>query len=217
MKKFSIKIKISSLKYWEERAEQYGKRAVLNIGHSEAEIQAVTQMQKDVIFPILRQKLRGDEKIILDFGCGPGRFTGDLANIIHGRAIGVDPIQCFLEMAPKNDNIEYRLMKGNNIPIDDASVDIVWICLVLGGIVDANALQSILLEIKRVLKDGGLIFLIENTSKIKDGRYWKYRTPEDYEQYFSFANLRYLSDYFDLEERISIMSGRKKEFNENSM
>ena len=122
----------SAIGMWKKRAKKYGARAVLNIGHSAEEVDAVTQMQKGKIFPILKNALTGDEKTTLDFGCGPGRFTTDLAEITQGNVIGVDPIQNFLDIAPRHSSVEYRLMKKGVIPVVDESVDIVWICLVLG-------------------------------------------------------------------------------------
>jgi len=63
---------------------------------------------------------------------GPGRFTVDLASLIKGKAIGVDPIKHLLDLAPRNQDVEYRLMSETAIPLEADSIDIVWICLVLG-------------------------------------------------------------------------------------
>lgn len=206
---FKNKKKISHIEYWRKRARQYSERSVINIGHSEGEVEAVTKMQKETIFPYLKKQLTGREKLILDFGCGPGRFTCDLAAMIQGKAIGVDPIRYLIDLAPKNENVEYRLMKEGVIPVNDASMDVVWICLVLGGITDDDLLRSTMFEIKRVSKMDGLIFLVENTSEKKSGDYWKFRPVKTYQTLFDFIELKHISDYFDLGERISIMAGRK--------
>ena len=199
----------SAIGMWKKRAKQYGTRAVLNIGHSDEEIETVTRMQKEKIFPFLKQELTGSERIILDLGCGPGRFLPDLAGIIQGKAIGVDPVRNFLEMAPKSGTVEYRVMKESTIPVAAESVDVVWICLVLGGIIKKRVLRNTVSEVKRVLKAGGLIMLIENTSDAPNGQYWKFRSIELYQELFDFAELKYLSSYYDLGERISIMAGKK--------
>src|SRR5947208_7202047 len=68
--------------FWEERAKNHGRRSVLNTSHSEDEYDQVTEMQKREIFPHLVSALKGTEKVVLDFGCGPGRFTGSLASLI---------------------------------------------------------------------------------------------------------------------------------------
>jgi len=202
--------KLTTTEYWEQRAREYGQRAVLNLGHSEEDMSAVTRTQKEVIFPFFKQSLAGNENLVLDFGCGPGRFTRDLASIVGGYAIGVDPVQYFIRVAPESENTEYRLLQNNIINIDDAFVDVVWVCLVFGGITDEQQLCKTLSEIDRVLKKGGLLFLIENTSDKYSGDYWKFRSVEKYRNLCSFANLKHLWDYFDLGERISIMSGRKQ-------
>jgi len=199
----------STVGMWKRRAKQYGPRAALNIGHSDEEIGAVTEMQREKIFPFLKQALTGREETILDLGCGPGRFTPDLAELIQGNAIGVDPIQRFLDMAPKHNNVEYKVMKESNIPVAEDSIDVVWICLVLGGIIEKHVLRDIISEVDRILKDGGIIVLIENTTDINDGKYWKFRSVEFYQSLFGFAELKHQSDYYDLGERISIMVGRK--------
>lgn len=122
------------LKYWEIRAAQYGQRAVLNLGHRDDEFDFVTELQKREIYPSFVACLKGAERVVLDFGCGVGRFTPDLAVMTGGNAIGVDPIRLFLEMAPKAENVQYIVADEGVIPLKDRCVDVVWICLVLGGI-----------------------------------------------------------------------------------
>ena len=198
----------SAIDMWEKRAKRYGVRAVLNIGHSDAEIEKVTNIQKENIFPFLRQELSGNEKVILDLGCGPGRFTHDLAEIIRGKAIGVDPIKYFLDIAPKKNNVEYRLMKKGILPITDKSIDVVWICLVLGGIIKKRVLNKMVSEVNRVLKPDGIIMLIESTTDKPDGQYWKHRSIEEYQGIFSTYSLKNLGSYEDMGDNISIMAGK---------
>jgi ubiquinone/menaquinone biosynthesis C-methylase UbiE len=195
--------------YWDNRAWKYGRRAVLNIGHTEHEIEEVTKKQKMVIFPLLQSYINGTEKVVLDFGCGPGRFTVDLAHLIDGKAIGVDPIRRFLHVAPRNERIEYLLLVNGIIPCNDESIDIVFVCLVLGGITEINELHNSISEIGRVLQRGGLLFLIENTSDKTNAEYWHFRSPEAYCKLINFAPLKVLSNYEDLGETITVMAGRK--------
>ena len=190
--------------------ETYGKRAVLHLGHPNDEYEAVTEMQKNEIYPFFEKQIQTADKLVLDLGCGLGRFTADLAEMIHGKALGIDVVQDFFEMAPRAEKVRYLPMrKETEIPLPDAYVDIVWICLVLGGVQDKK-LEKLVNEIKRVLKDGGLLFLIENTTAKESGGYWKFRSIERYLDLFSFVNLKHLHDYYDMSERISIMAGRKR-------
>jgi SAM-dependent methyltransferase len=199
------------LTYWEQRAQTHGCRAVLNLGHGDTPIEDVTQRQLATIFPHLTRVLRGDERIALDFGCGPGRFTGRLAEVIHGRAIGVDPIRSLIELAPRRPDVDYLVSDGRGIPLPDACVDVAWVCLVLGGLPDAQ-LPETAFEVGRVLRPGGLLFLVENTSAKADFPHWAFRSVRAYRRLFPFAPLAHLHDYDDLGERISILAGRKLVF-----
>lgn len=199
----------SGIEYWEQRHKKFGARSVLNLGHPEEKFETITRIQKDFLFPLLQKQLKGNEKTILDFGCGPGRFTIDLAKIIQGRAIGVEPSQTLRGLAPTHKSIEYLGMEEGIIHVDTASVDVVWICQVLSIILDKDILQNTIKEIDRVLKKDGLFFLVENISAIKDKEYIHFRSIKTYQKLFNFVDLNYLSEYEDLGERIAIMAGRK--------
>jgi len=200
----------TGIEYWEQRHKKFGARSVVNLGHSEKEFEMVTQMQKEELFPILKEQLSGNENLILDFGCGPGRFTGGLAEIISGKVIGVETSKHLLTLAPKNPDVEYRIMQEGDIPVETASIDVVWVCLVLSIIVDEKVLQSTIDEIDRVLKQDGLLFLVANTTAGKqDLEYIKFRSVQKYQECFNFLNLRHISDYSDLGQRISIMAGKR--------
>ena len=198
-------------RYWTARARKLGVRSVLNIGHTDEEVEAVTRMQRELLFPLLRERLRPGEKRLLDFGCGPGRFTRDLAALIDGTVLGVDPIQRYLDLAPKDGRVEYRRLEHHTVPAPNESFDVAWICLVLGGILDARELSHSVREIGRLLKPGGLVFLVENTSEKADGAHWAFRSTDAYRNLFTFASLVPVAEYFDLGERISVMAGRKHE------
>jgi len=196
------------IEQWEDRARRYGVRAVLNIGHSDEEVARVTEFQRRELYPWFRAALRGDERVILDFGCGPGRFTLDLADMIRGRAIGVDPIRSLLDLAPRHRDVDYLVMSEGRIPIASASIDAVWICLVLGGI-HGQMLEVTVSEIHRVLRPGGLVFLVENTNDGRGNEFWAFRTVAEYRRLLRPIALAHVHDYTDLGERIAVMTGRR--------
>lgn len=195
------------IEQWRDRAREHGARAVVNLGHGPEEMARVTELQGRELFPLLRSRLRGDERLVLDLGCGPGRFTPDLADITRARVVGVDPIQRLLDLAPRHPQVDYRLMGEGQIPLDAASVDVVWICLVLGGI-HGRTLDATIAEIGRVLRPGGLVFLVENTNDAIGDAFWAFRSVADYQRRFLPLSLDHLHDYRDLGERISVMAGR---------
>lgn len=196
------------IQQWEDRAHRHGARAVLNIGHSDAEVVQVTELQRHELYPHFRSALRGDERVVLDFGCGPGRFTCDLGEMVQGRAIGVDPIQSLLDLAPRHPTVDYQLMPEGQIPLASGAVDAVWICLVLGGI-HGRTLEATIGEIQRVLRPGGLLFLVENTTEGGGSSFWAFRSVAQYQRLLRPIPLAHVHDYHDLGERISVMIGRK--------
>jgi SAM-dependent methyltransferase len=196
--------------WWQRRAARRGVRAVLNLGHSANEIDAVTAQQEAILFPLLRAQLNGSEKLALDFGCGPGRFTRTLADTINGRAIGVDLIQRFLDLAPPAANVEYRLLEHGRVPVENHTIDVVFVCLTLGAITERSALQKTLAELERVSNSNALFFIAENTTVRPDMPHIIYRSVDDYQQLFDFADIRQVGDYQDLGETISVLAGRRR-------
>lgn len=195
----------SPARYWKNRAKEYGPRSVINLHHKESEMAELTAMQEREIFPYLETNLTGREKHLLDFGCGPGRFSLQLAKLIGGKVTATDPVQCLLDLAPQSADVEYERLRRDKIPVLNGSVDVIWSCLVLGAIKDpAETIQ----EMKRVLSPNGLVFIIENTAPKLSSPYWTFRSIEEYCELFKFANLKHLHDYYDVEERISILAGR---------
>lgn len=195
--------------YWERRARQLGPRSVLNSGHPDSDYDAVTEKQKRELYPHLVRLLRGDEKLVVDFGCGPGRFTRDLAALTGGRAIGLDIVRTYLHLAPRDERVDYRLMGEGAIDLPDGCADVVWVCLVLGAIA-APTLSRSVAEITRVLKSGGLLFLVENTSPMPDSEHWTFRSAAEYRAMFPSVALERQHDYEDRGERISVLAGRSR-------
>jgi ubiquinone/menaquinone biosynthesis C-methylase UbiE len=206
-----LNIHENNISKWSKRVKMYGEKAVYNIGHKSSELENVTKFQKSIILPLIKSAVgeSNEVKTALDFGCGSGRFTDDLAKIIDGRAIGVDPIVDLLNMAPKSKRCQYLKIKPfRKLPIESKSIDLLFICLVLGGI-EERELFFLLKEFKRILKKNGLIILVENTSVLADEGIWKSRSVDQYEVLFKEFNIKKESEYYDLGEQISIFLTQK--------
>lgn len=199
----------SLTEYWQARARRYGRRSVLNLAHDEDAFEAVTLRQRQILFPLLQKELTGRESRVLDFGCGPGRFTGGLAELIGGEAVGVDIVPELLHFAPVSPRTEYRVIQaGGALPFADASFDIVWSCLVLGGIPEQD-LQRALAEIDRVLRPGGLFFFAEGTAQKASSAHWFFRDEASYLGFARFCTPRVIGSYEDVDEAITVFCGRK--------
>jgi SAM-dependent methyltransferase len=194
--------------FWRDRAKRYGKHSVVNIAHSEEEFEIVTAYQKQLLFPLFKAKLNGTESNILDFGCGPGRFTNGLAELTGGSVIGVDITPELLDLAPKSTSISFQSIDPNVLPFSDSSFDVVWSCLVLGGIPDCSLKRNVA-EIERVLRTGGLFFYVENTAKVANMEYWFFRDEATYVQLAAFCKPQIIGNYEDMGQTITIFAGRK--------
>jgi ubiquinone/menaquinone biosynthesis C-methylase UbiE len=205
---FIHKLTFSPIDYWEARAKKYGELSVLNLSLNEEEIRSLKDFQVKTIFPFLKKELAGNEKTLLDFGCGPGRLSIELADFTNCKVTGVDPVEYLLQLGPVNKNVSYKKISKNKIPADDGTFDIIWICFVLGGIVNKRDLNQTVKELNRVIKNNGVLFLIENTTNKSDIISWKYHTKQKYINLFKNFNLAHLHDFYHANERFSIFSGR---------
>ena len=201
--------RLEGMAYWNKRVERYGNRAVFDLTHPEDELEQVTSRQKEAVFPYLKAHLRGDERTVLDFGCGSGRLTADLASIIGGEAYGVDPVGALIEAAPACDGVHFQVMPEGELPFADSFFDVVFIFVVFCNITDDAVLARTVGELRRVLRPGGLLFFVDNTTDFPDANYVRSRNVEEYQQMFDFLTLEHLGDFYDLGDRYSIMAGRK--------
>lgn len=207
IKKLSIGPAFDGPKYWDRRARKYGARSVLNLSHSQRDFERVTIDQRNTLFPLLKAQLKGTESSVLDFGCGPGRFTSDLARLINGTAVGLDVSGELIGLAPKDPCVAYRkITKIAKCEIRE-KYDLIWVCLVLGGIPESE-LHHHIKFIQSSLNPGGLLFLVENTSKRNNQEHWAYRTPVEYKVMFDSISLKTIGTYEDLGEEITILAGR---------
>jgi len=105
--------------------------------------------------------------IVLDVACGTGDLTEAFARAGAARVIGVDFTPEMLEIAQGRrrklrervaGRIEYRLGDAQNLPIPDASVDVVSIAFGIRNVADpARAVR----EMRRVLRPGGRVVILE--------------------------------------------------------
>jgi ubiquinone/menaquinone biosynthesis C-methylase UbiE len=93
----------------------------------------------------------------LDLGCGDGRFTAILSEA-GADAVGVDVADGALERArERHPAAEYLLAAPDGtLPLEDASVDLVWASEVIEHVGDTARWLS---EVRRVLRSGGTLLL----------------------------------------------------------
>ena len=100
---------------------------------------------------------------VLDLGCGTGFFTDLLASYFQ-QVIGVDISTKMLTFAQKNrtKNISWIESDAHNLPLQNNSIDLVYSNLMIQW---CDPLETVINEVLRVLKPGGLFLL----STLTDG------------------------------------------------
>ena len=111
---------------------------------------------------------KGD--IFLDAGCGDGYMSLAASKIVgeEGKVYAVDvweeSINAFKEKIESENikNIEADVADiTRKIPVDDDSIDILYMGNVLHGFVENNEVESVMKEIQRVIKQGGSFAVVE--------------------------------------------------------
>ncbi|KAI8082965.1 S-adenosyl-L-methionine-dependent methyltransferase [Halteromyces radiatus] len=101
---------------------------------------------------------QGDLELAVDVGCGPGTVTIELAKWCR-QVIGIDPSNSMIEVAQKTaqqqglQNVTYRQGYGEQLPLEDQSVDILTVAQSLHWLDPSKFLS----EVKRVLRPKGTL------------------------------------------------------------
>ena len=102
---------------------------------------------------------------IVDVACGTGDMMGywkrraAAAGVAIGKIVGVDPSEGMVGVArQKFPDFEYHISKATEIPLEDASADMLSITYGIRNVVER---QAALVEFNRVLKPGGLVVILE--------------------------------------------------------
>ncbi|MCL5892159.1 MAG: methyltransferase domain-containing protein [Deltaproteobacteria bacterium] len=102
-----------------------------------------------------------DNKIAADIGTGLGILPCLLKNRNAGKIIGIDSDKELLNAGSsliEDKNVYFICADGFNMPIKDASFDAVFIRYVFQHV---NLSDNFLIEVKRVMKDDGILVIID--------------------------------------------------------
>lgn len=109
---------------------------------------------------------------VADLGCGTGQTSAALAPYVQ-RVVAVDESSAMLAAARKRlgdlDNVELHTGRLEDLPLDDASVDVAVLSLVLHFVIDPAA---VIAEAARILRPGGRILVVDMLPHERD----EYRT-----------------------------------------
>jgi ubiquinone/menaquinone biosynthesis C-methylase UbiE len=110
---------------------------------------------------------RSAVSLIIDLGCGTGRFSELLAAHFEARVIGIDPSRKMVDQArlkPATGNVVHRQGAAEALPLPDACADLVFMSMVFHHFADPTAVAR---EWRRVLRQGGRA-CIRNTTREND-------------------------------------------------
>lgn len=109
-----------------------------------------------------------DQSVVVDYGSGTGIFTVEAAKLTEQVVYGLDASDEMIRLATDKvkesglGNVVLKKVDKDIIDLDDNSVDLFFLVTVLHEIVDIPAFVT---EVKRVLKPGGRIMVIDFIKK----------------------------------------------------
>lgn len=147
----------------------------------------------DLEQPVVREILDGlPVGVALDAACGTGRHTGYLASLGH-RVIAVDTSPEMLEIArEKVPEGEFHEAELHDLPLTDASVDVIVCALALSHVPD---IAPVLAELARVLRPDGHLVISDSRGVIGDVGLPLVRTVPDGTVGYMPTWTRHASDY----------------------
>jgi len=127
--------------------------------------------RRDIIRKITDDNIKKD--IIMDLASGTGDLTKELVSLKPKKLHSCDISSQMLEVQKnklKNSEVHLSLANAEDLPYDNNSIDIVTIGF---GVRNFENLKVVLLEISRVLRNNGLLIVLEMFSqpKMKKGIY----------------------------------------------
>jgi ubiquinone/menaquinone biosynthesis C-methylase UbiE len=126
------------------------------------------------------------EERILDYGCGYGRITEILFKKGYINIIGVDSSGEMIRRAGlEHPHISLQKTEGSKLSYPNSTFGAVVICAVLTCLPEQKQKVDVLSEIKRVLRPGGILHLVEfcsesnNVFTSKMGVVMQHQTPKE--------------------------------------
>ncbi len=206
----------SAAAIWSERVRTYGRRCVVNLAIPEEELEAETERQRSILFPLLHRELAQPPVRALDFGCGYGRFTTAIKRETRAATmVGYDPCPELVQLARADYGTVAGFLTGSPGRFFGtvAPFGLIWVLLVLGGVADAQ-LDALAESLAGALVPGGLLFFAEDTGAGDAANaFWHFRSAAAYEELFHSkgVDVRLVGSYPDAVDGhdVGVFAGRR--------
>ena len=170
--------------YWNDRYSKVGgKRTVGKRDWSEDQYSKFISQHSKVLKLCLEAYCKLG--LILDFGCGVGRWVS-LLNSVFDDYIGVDITeQAIIESQKTYPDKKFLHMSGDfNINICPQTI---WTHVVLQHIIDDDLLQHNIAQFYNIIDDNGTVVITEshNDNKIFKNHYISHRSSDEYQSLFN--------------------------------
>ena len=110
---------------------------------------------------LFAERLGTDRPALLDVGCGVGRLHPLLAPIV-GRLAGTDvSSEAIARARSEHGDVEYRVIEESRLPWPDESFDVTLAVCVFHHVPPPER-AALLIEMRRVVRPGGLVVIIEH-------------------------------------------------------
>jgi len=97
---------------------------------------------------------------ILDLGCGYGRTLAELADAGYTDLVGIDFSETLIERGrAEHPALDLAAYSGGPLPYDDNSFDAAVMLAVFTCMAETKTQAETLIELKRVLKPGGILYV----------------------------------------------------------
>ncbi len=139
---------------------------------------ALTSDATDALVELLRGYVVRPVNLVVDLGCGTGRFTTALSEAFAAQVLGVEPaanMRATAEAKPHSPNVRFVQGHAESIPLDDGAADLVFMSQVLHHL---EAARKAFREIRRVLKPNGNLCVRQTTRENLDSYFYQRFFPD---------------------------------------
>ena len=124
---------------------------------------ATTYDEARALIPARRSHWRTAISLVVDLGCGTGRFSELLAAAFEAWVVGLDPSEKMIDQArrkPATSPIVFGRAAADKLPLADGHVDLVFMSQVYHHLPDPAAVAR---ECRRLLRVGGYVCIRTGT------------------------------------------------------